>query len=121
MKESDLKSFFEGDLDPARLEDLASGDETELEADLECDVALTADDLVLLCDGHADGALSLRTLAAIASGVLASDRFVWDESGDAGERIAEVLWEWSGADEQAPATTESVARHRKLLGAPARI
>jgi hypothetical protein len=117
MKESDLKGLLEGDLDPARFEDMAE-DVEEMEADLDGDVALTPDDLVRLCDAHADGALSLRALSAVGSGILGSDRFVWDESGDEGERIAEVLWDWSGTDEEAPTTSESVARHRKLLLSP---
>lgn len=114
MKESDLKALLEGDLDPARF-DAGAEEPAELEADLDQDVVVGPDDLVRLCDAHAQGALSLRGLAVVASGVLGSDRFVWDESGDDGERIAEVLWDWSGTDEEAPLTDASVARHRKLL------
>lgn len=115
MKESDLKAFLHGDIDAARLEEAARDVDGELGPDLDDVVTLGRDELVLLCDGHLEGKLSLPALQAIATGVLASDHFAWDEASDEGELVAEILWSWSSPEDDEELASETVAGHRKTL------
>ena len=100
MKESELKEFFDGDLDVLHLTRAIeeSDADADLTADLDGEVVLTCEDLVRLCDAHLHGALGLEGLRAIAAGVLCSDNFTWDEGSEDGELVAEVLWDWSSSE-----------------------
>ena len=122
MKESELKEFFDGDLDVLHLTRAIeeSDADADLTADLDGEVVLTCEDLVRLCDAHLHGALGLEGLRAIAAGVLCSDNFTWDEGSEDGELVAEVLWDWSSSGEEEILTSAKVAEHAAMLGEPAR-
>ena len=116
MKESELKAFLDGDIDASRLDEAAARDaEGEFEPDLDVVVTLGRDELVLLCDGHIDGELSLPALQSIATRVLGSDHFAWDEGSDDGELVAEILWSWSSPEDDEALVTDAVAAHRRTL------
>jgi len=117
MKESELKGFFDGDVDAIwlelSLENVAVA--TSLDSDLPDPVRLTASEMVRLCDAHLDGGLSCEGLQAVAGLILESDNFAWDEDTEEGELVAEVLWGWAMPDDEAPPTTEIVADCRRKL------
>jgi hypothetical protein len=116
VKESDIALLLGGELDAARAERLASRDAAvPVQADLERDVVLTRNDLARLAEAHLAGGLSVATLTIVARAILASERITWNEAGDDGELIAEILWDWSAPDDQFPLTTQDVAAHRGRL------
>ncbi|HEX4824360.1 MAG TPA: hypothetical protein VFV19_08610 [Candidatus Polarisedimenticolaceae bacterium] len=117
MKESELRSFFEGDIDAAWLgRALESGDAaTSLVTDLDAPVRLTSGEMVRLCDAHIEGALSPDDLQAVAGLILESDNFAWDEESPEGELVAEVLWDWAMPEDEAPPTSEAVVACRRKL------
>jgi hypothetical protein len=117
MRESDIRSFFEGDVDAAWLSRVLEEDEaaaTELVADLEEAVCLTPGEMRRLCDAHLDGGLPVDGLQAVAGLILESDNFGWDE-GPEGELVAEILWDWAMPEDEAPPTTQAVQACRERL------
>lgn len=110
MKESDILSFFEGDVDATwlgrALEDDAIA--TQLEADLDKSIVLTSEEMRCLCDAHLSGGLPVDGLQAVAGLILESDNFAWDEGSPEGELVAEILWDWAMPEDEAPPTTASV-------------
>jgi hypothetical protein len=117
MKESEIRSFFEGDVDAAwlsrALEDDAKA--TQLEADLDNAICLTTDEMRRLCDAHLSGGLPVDGLQAVAGLILESDNFGWDEGSPEGELVAEILWDWAMPEDEAPPTTEAVLACRERL------
>ena len=117
MKESELRSFLEGDIDASwlarALEDDACA--TELVADLHDAVCLTPEEMSRLCEAHLSGALDAGALQAVAGLILESDNLGWDEGTPSGELIAEILWDWAMPEDEAPPTTESVEACRRRL------
>ena len=117
MKESELKSFLEGDLDAKWLRRAVNrwDEDGGLEPDLTAEHTLAPAELLRLLDAHVEGGLPLDALVRIAGGILGSDYFVWDESGDEGELVAAVVWDLSQPDDDAPLTSGTVAIHRRAL------
>lgn len=117
MKESELRSFLEGDVDAAWLGRALQDDDapTALINDLEHPARLTPDELLRLCDAHLDGALSTDELQTVAGLILESDNFGWDEDTNEGELVAEVLWDWAMPEDEAPPTSEAVRACRRKL------
>jgi len=117
MKESELRSFFEGDVDAAWLgRALERGDAApSLVTDLQGPVRLTPDEMLRLCDAHIEGGLSPDDLQAVAGLILESDNFAWDEDSAEGELVAEVLWDWAMPEDEAPPTSEAVLACRRKL------
>ncbi len=119
MKESDLKGFFEGDVDAAwlgqALDDARAA--TSLEPDLDDPMHLTLEDMVRLCDAHLGGGVSVDGLQAVAGLILESDNFAWDEDTPEGELVAEVLWDWAMPEDEAPPSSEAVVACRMKLAA----
>ncbi len=117
MKESDIRSFLDGDVDAAwlgrRLEDASSA--TELVADLTGSVRLTPEEIRRLCDAHLAGGLPVDGLQAVAGLILESDNFAWDEDTPEGELVAEILWDWAMPEDEAPPTKEAVLACRERL------
>ena len=117
MRESDIRSFLDGDVDAGWLsrvlEDGANA--TELVADLQEAVCLTPGEMRRLCDAHLDGGLPVDGLQAVAGLILESDNFGWDESSPEGELVAEILWDWAMPDDEAPPTTQAVQACRARL------
>ena len=117
MKESEIRSFLEGDIDASwiarALEDDARA--TELVADLDEAVCLTREEMTRLCEAHVSGGLDAGALQAIAGLILESDNLGWDEGTPEGELIAEILWDWAMPEDEAPPTTEAVAACRRRL------
>jgi hypothetical protein len=117
MKESDIRSFLDGDVDATWLsrvlEDDASA--TELVADLDDAVCLTPEEMRRLCDAHLAGGLPVDGLQAVAGLILESDNFGWDENTPEGELVAEILWDWAMPEDEAPPTTEAVQACRQRL------
>jgi hypothetical protein len=110
MKESDILSFLEGDVDAVwlgrALEDDAAA--TQLEVDLNNSIVLTSEEIRRLCDAHLSGGLPVDGLQAVAGLILESDNFGWDEASPEGELVAEILWDWAMPEDEAPPTTETV-------------
>ena len=117
MKESELRSFFQGDVDATWLgRALERGNAANsLVTDLKSPVRLTSDEMVRLCDAHIDGRLSSDELQAVAGLILESDNFAWDEDSPEGELVAEVLWDWAMPEDEAPPTSEAVLECRRKL------
>jgi hypothetical protein len=117
MKESELKSFLEGNLDARRLGQSVDrwDEDARLEPDLTAEHTLAPAELLRLLDAHVEGGLPLGALVRIAGGILGSDHFVWDESGDEGELVAAVVWDLSQPDDEAPLMSATVAIHRRAL------
>jgi hypothetical protein len=117
MKESELRSFLEGDVDAAWLEQALERDDapSPLVTDLDAPVRLTSEELMRLCDAHIEGGLSTDDLQAVAGLILESDNFAWDEDSPEGELVAEVLWDWAMPEDEAPPTSEVVLACRRKL------
>jgi len=117
MKESELRSFLEGDVDAAWLgRALEHGDNaTSLVTDLDAPVRLTPEEILKLCDAHLEGALSPDHLQAVAGLILESDNFAWEEETAEGELVAEILWDWAMPEDEAPPTSEAVVLCRRKL------
>jgi hypothetical protein len=117
MKESELRSFFEGDVDATWLGHALerTDNATSLVTDLDGPVRLTREEIVRLCDAHLDGGLSPDDLQAVAGLILESDNFAWDEETAEGELVAEVLWDWAMPEDEAPPTSEAVIACRRKL------
>jgi hypothetical protein len=117
MKESDLRSFFEGDVDATWLGRALEDDDeaTSLVTDLDSPARLTSTEILRLCDAHLDGALTADELQAVAGLILESDNFAWDEDTPEGELVAEVLWDWAMPEDEAPPTSEAVRACRQRL------
>ena len=116
MKESELRSFFEGDVDATWLgRALERGNASSLVTDLDSPVRLTSDEMVRLCDAHIEGGLSSDELQVVAGLILESDNFAWDEDSAEGELVAEVLWDWAMPEDEAPPTSEAVLECRRKL------
>jgi hypothetical protein len=117
MRESDLRNFFEGDVDGVWLGQAleANGAPDLLESDLPNPMRLTADELLRLCDAHLAEGLSVECLQTVAGLILESDNFAWDEDSPQGELVAEVLWDWAMPEDEAPPTSEAISACRKKL------
>jgi hypothetical protein len=117
MKESDIRGFFDGDVDATWLGRVLEDDSaaTELVADLDEAVCLTPEEMRRLCDAHIDGGLPADGLQAVAGLILESDNFGWNEGTPEGELVAEILWDWAMPDDEAPPTTEAVRVCRQRL------
>ena len=117
MKESDIRSFLEGDVDARWLSRILENDAvaTELEADLDKAICLTTEEMRRLCDAHLQGGLPTDGLQAVAGLILESENFGWDEHTPEGELVAEILWDWAMPDDEAPPTTEYVQACRQRL------
>jgi hypothetical protein len=117
MKESDIRSFLEGDVDVAWLSRLLENDRaaTELVADLDEAVCLTPGEMRRLCDAHLDGGLPVDGLQAVAGLILESDNFGWDETTPEGELVAEILWDWAMPEDEAPPSSQAVQACRQRL------
>ena len=118
MKESDILSFFEGDVDAAWLGRALENDAAaaRLEADLDNSIVLTTEEIRQLCDAHLSGSLAVDRLQAVAGMILESDNFGWDEASAEGELVAEILWDWAMPEDETPPTTEAVLACRERLG-----
>jgi hypothetical protein len=118
MKESEIRSFLEGDVDATWLERALEDDAqaTELVADLDETVCLTREEMLRLCDAHLAGGLPADGLQAVAGLILESDNFGWHEGTPDGELVAEILWDWAMPEDEAPPSTESVQACRQRLG-----
>jgi len=117
MKESDIRSFLEGDIDASWLSRALEDDASALEliADLDEAVCLTPEELRRLCDAHLREGLPADGLQAVAGLILESDNFGWAEDTPEGELIAEILWEWAMPEDEAPPSTEAVLACREKL------
>lgn len=117
MKESDILSFFEGDVDALWLSQALEDDAAaaQLEADLDNSIVLTSEEIRRLCDAHLNGGLPVHGLQAVAGMILESDNFGWDEASPEGELVAEILWDWAMPEDEAPTTTASVQACRQRL------
>ena len=117
MRESDIRSFLDGDVDAAWLSRVLEegSNATELVADLEQAVCLTPGEMRRLCDAHLDGGLPVDGLQAVAGLILESDNFGWDESTPDGELVAEILWDWAMPEDESPPTTQAVEACRQRL------
>ena len=117
MKESEIRSFLEGDVDARFLSRMLEDDTaaTQLEADLEEAICLTTEEMRRLCDAHLRGGLPADGLQAVAGLILESENFAWDENSPEGELVAEILWDWAMPEDEAPPTTESVKACRQRL------
>ena len=117
MKESDIRSFFEGDVDATWLGRALEDDTaaTELVADLEDAVCLTPEEMRRLCDAHLSGGLPVDGLQVVAGLILESDNFAWDEETPEGELVAEILWDWAMPEDEAPPTSDAVIACRRRL------
>jgi hypothetical protein len=117
MRETEIRSFLEGDVDAAWLsrvlEDDASA--TELVADIDEAIVLRPEEMRRLCDAHLAGGLPVDGLQAVAGLILESDNFGWNEDTPEGELIAEILWDWAMPEDEAPPTTEAVQACRQRL------
>ena len=117
MRESDLKSFLEGDVDAdwlGRALERRDGAGT-LVTDLDDPVRLTSEEVLRLCDAHLVGGLSPDGLQAVAGLILESDNFAWDEETPEGELVAEILWDWAMPEDEAPPTSDAVIACRRRL------
>jgi hypothetical protein len=117
MKESDIRSFLDGDVDATWLlraleQDAAA---TQLIVDLEEAMCLTPEEMRRLCDAHLAGGFPVDGLQAVAGLILESDNFGWDEGTPEGELVAEILWDWAMPEDEAPPTTEAVQACRQRL------
>jgi hypothetical protein len=117
MKESDIRSFLDGDVDAQWLSRVLEDDAaaTELEADLDEAVCLTPEEMRRLCDAHLREGLPADGLQAVAGLILESENFGWDEDTPEGELVAEILWDWAMPEDEAPPTTEYVRACRQRL------
>jgi hypothetical protein len=117
MKESDIRSFLEGDIDAAWLSRALENDSAALEliADLDEAVCLTPEEMRRLCDAHLSEGLPADGLQAVAGLILESDNFGWDEGTAEGELIAEILWDWAMPEDEAPPSTAAVQACRERL------
>jgi len=117
MKESDIRSFLDGDVDASWLGRVLEDDAaaTELVADLEEAICLTPEEMRKLCDAHLREGLPADGLQAVAGLILESDNFGWDEGSPEGELVAEILWDWAMPEDEAPPTTEAVEACRRRL------
>jgi hypothetical protein len=117
MKESEIRGFLEGDLDPSFLCQVLEDDTaaTELIADLNEAICLTSEEIRKLCDAHLNGGLPADGLQAVAGMILESDNFGWDEATSEGELVAEILWDWAMPEDEVPPSTESVQACRQRL------
>lgn len=117
MRESDLRNFFEGDVDGAwlaRALERPDGAGT-LVTDLPAPVLLTPEELLRLCDAHLMEGFPTDGLQAVAGLILESDNFAWDEESPEGELVAEILWDWAMPEDEAPPTSEAVSAYRRKL------
>jgi hypothetical protein len=117
MKESEIRGFLEGDLDPTFLCRVLEDDDaaTQLVADLDETICLTSEEIRKLCDAHLTGGLPADGLQAVAGLILESDNFGWDEGSAEGELVAEILWDWAMPDDEVPPSTASVQACRERL------
>jgi hypothetical protein len=117
MRESDLKSFLEGDVDASWLDRALEEHDGAgtLVTDLDDPVRLTSEEVLRLCDAHLAGGLSADGLQAVAGLILESDNFAWDEETPEGELVAEILWDWAMPEDEAPPTSDAVSACRRRL------
>ena len=117
MRESDLRNFFEGDVDGTWLAQALEQQDGAgtLVSDLAAPVRLTPEELLRLCDAQLMEGLPTDGPQAVAGLILESDNFAWDEESPEGELVAEILWDWAMPEDEAPPTSEAVSACRRKL------
>ena len=86
--------------------------------DLDQEFVVSAEHLVRLCDAVISGELPADRLDAIAFGMIADDRFLWDTDTVEGNAIGETLNDWSAPEVNYALNAATLAkfRHRLLTG-----
>ena len=129
MRETVLRDFFEGaaaaddlDSDTAGAFKQESPQSRRLVVEtMEEPFGLRSDHVVKLCDAVIAGRLDPANLEAIGFALIASDQFEWTTDTEDGERVGEVLFDWSAPEINHDLTVENVRRWRHYLvtGEPA--
>ena len=83
--------------------------------------SLRSDHVAKLCDAVLEGKLNPANLEAIGFALIASDQFEWSTDTEDGERVGEVLFDWSAPEVNHDLTAENVRRWKHYLetGEPA--
>lgn len=129
MKESILRDFLEGTAPVEELEADTTGafeqqsrDARRLIVETMADqFAVGTDHVVKLCNAVLDGNLNPSNLEVIGFALIASDQFEWNTDTDDGERVGEVLFDWSAPEINHDLTVENVRCWKRYLetGKPA--
>jgi hypothetical protein len=118
-----LIDFFDGRVSPEALAaeaasafKVSTSDSRRLDwRDLQADFQITTHHLVLLCDAVVAGHLSGMSLEAIAFGMIADDHFLWDTDTEEGDRIGDVLNDWSAPEINFALNAVTLAKFRHYL------
>jgi len=122
MREAVLVSYFRGRASSGELESDLSGAMTQTGRDVyELRVEAAVDGFVVqlghliqLCEDVERGEISPEHLESIGFAIIASDQLEWPESPE-GERMSEVLYDWSAPTINYALTRENARKWRTFL------
>lgn len=123
MKEATLRDFFLGRVDGIVLAAdmvgaLVTAGPNERRHPIEDMVegfTVNPGHLVRVCDAVLSGAIDAASLQPIGFCLVASDAFSWHADTAEGQRVAEVLHNWSAPEINWPLNLENVRRWREYL------
>ena len=123
MKEATLRDFFLGKVDAVVLgADVADAmvatgprRRRHLIEDMAEGFAVNPGHLVRVCDAVLSGALEAPSLEPIGFCLTVSDTFSWDTDTPEGQRVAEVVHDWSAPEINWPLNVANVGRWREYL------
>ena len=122
VKEQVLRSFFEGEISAAALAaDLIGSAVTEgvvrrhLIENMTGELTVEPSHLMRVCESFISGQLGPEAIQSIGFCLVSSDSFCWDSDTPEGERVAEVIHDWSSSEINLPVTLDNMGRWRSYL------
>lgn len=125
MKEEILKKYFEGKISAEVLNKDVNGssmrtgfDTSEVDIkimDEKGEYTVTINHLLNLCNDAIKGDISSENLNTIAFALIGSDYFSWNEFGEIGERVTNVIFEWDNPGIGFPLTRENLILWKEYL------
>ena len=82
---------------------------------LDADFSVESGHLVRLCDAVLSGVLPADRLMPIAFGMIGDDNFTLDTDTPDGDRVGDVLYDWSSPEANYPLNSRTVAKFRHFL------
>jgi hypothetical protein len=121
MQEDVLRRYFAAEVPASVLVEDLRGSVTRLDdvvetvaiEDMQVSFVVSRRHVVMLCDDFLGKAINAESLSTLAFGLIASDRFEWDD-----DVVSEVLSDWSAPEINFPLNDETITMHRNWLVDP---